>query len=449
MTANEYLATLTEKSAWVFTKQDTSFDESVKAARLLEFVCNSQEDINIEEYFAKYHKDYGINTHRHRMLVIAQLFGLITKTPFYTKGIHYKKERPTEIFDLIKDKSINSPLYNQIKTEQMLKFKIHAIIDTADNNEDYFILPIIFIYKVLKDLQVKHNIKEVSLGHFYTYILTCKTYNDADNAVKFIAQNAPLSVYASKYAENSRIRAILDKNIKLFQIDSKCVRINPEFDEYFNKAFMQKYDFIELHNQLKREVDYSYFLYNHQNFCVNLIDKETKEVNLSTPNLPTFISEEEREKDYLDKVDAIKEYNVNDEVSANAYKIPPIQNQSNRALRTNPILGKISIKRAYYSCENDYTHKTFISNKTNKPYMEAHHLVPVAFQYQIWQKFHINIDCLENLVSLCPNCHKAFHYGTKEVKTQMITNLFEKIIHKYNAIGFSISIDEIKKLYGV
>lgn len=81
--------------------------------------------------------------------------------------------------------------------------------------------------------------------------------------------------------------------------------------------------------------------------------------------------------------------------------------------------------------------------------MEAHHLVPVAFQYQIWQKFHINIDCLENLVSLCPNCHKAFHYGTKEVKTQMITNLFEKIIHKYNAIGFSISIDEIKKLYGV
>lgn len=446
MNANEYLASLDKKSAWVFTKQDTDFDESVKAARLLEVVCNSQDDINIEDYFARYHNDYGITTDRHRMLVIAQLFGLITKTPFYARGNHYKKERPTEIFDLIKNETLNSRLYNQIKTEQLLKFKIHAIVDTANNNQGYFILPIVFIYKVLKDLQQIHGIKEVSLGHFYTYILTCKSYKDIDNAIKFIAQNAPICDYVKIYAESSRIRAILDKNIKLFTITSKSISLNPIFDEYFNKHFMQRYDLAELHSELERNVDYSYFLYNNQHFNINLIDEPSVlEVDFASPAKP-ILDDDESERDYLDKVDAIKEYNVNDDVANDAFKIVPT-NKAQRA--TNPILGKISIKRAYYSCENDYTHKTFTSNKTNKPYMEAHHLVPVAFQQQMWNKFHINIDCLENLVSLCPNCHKAFHYGTKEVKTQMITNLFAKIIHKYKAIGFSITIDEIKKLYGI
>ena len=67
----------------------------------------------------------------------------------------------------------------------------------------------------------------------------------------------------------------------------------------------------------------------------------------------------------------------------------------------------------------------------------------------MWDKYNINIDCLENLVSLCPNCHKAFHYGTEDVKVQMIENLYNKIRHKYAAIGFNITLDEIKRLYGI
>ena len=101
MTAQEYLATLTNKSAWVFTKQDASFEEAVKATKLFADICYDP-DVNVEQYFADHHQEYGIRTDRHRVLVIAQLYGLITKTPFYTRGNHYNKERPTEIFDLIK-----------------------------------------------------------------------------------------------------------------------------------------------------------------------------------------------------------------------------------------------------------------------------------------------------------------------------------------------------------
>jgi 5-methylcytosine-specific restriction protein A len=67
----------------------------------------------------------------------------------------------------------------------------------------------------------------------------------------------------------------------------------------------------------------------------------------------------------------------------------------------------------------------------------------------MWDKFNINIDCIENIVSLCPTCHKAFHYGTDEVKNEIIETIFEKVALKYKSINFNISQDEIKECYGI
>ena len=54
----------------------------------------------------------------------------------------YNKEKTTAVWDKLKN--INSLLnveeFNKILTEQILKIKIHAIIDTANNNEDYHII---------------------------------------------------------------------------------------------------------------------------------------------------------------------------------------------------------------------------------------------------------------------------------------------------------------------
>ena len=157
MMVNNKLNNLTNNSVWLFTKQDTNFDESFKATKLFSEIDN-RENVNIENYFTVNHEKYGINTDRRRMLVIAQLYGLITKTPFYVRGGNYSKEAPTEVFDLYKNLEIGSKEYNTFKTEQLLKIKFHAIIDTANNNKDYNILPIVFIYKVLKILKEKYGI---------------------------------------------------------------------------------------------------------------------------------------------------------------------------------------------------------------------------------------------------------------------------------------------------
>lgn len=460
ISAEEYLQNIDKKSVWLFTKQKVSnFSEIINAANFFEKIPD-KEHTNIEEYFAKHHEEYGVQTDRHRTLVIPQFFGLITKTPFYKRGIQYNKEKNTAVYDKLKEinPSLDSDGYNKIITEQILKFKIHAIIDTVNNNNDYHILPVIFIYKVLKELQLQFNIKEVSIKHLYTYIMTCKEYNEWEQAVYYIKNNSPIATCFQNYtSSNSRILTIIRNNIKLFNITSSSISINPLFDNYFYNNFMQKYDIDELNEILLRDVDYSYFLYNIQGFDINLIDAPQQEIHAEETIviqekeiIESEESDEEKDDNYIDKIDNINEYNVNPDVAVGASEIAPAQyNETSisKKYRRNPLLGRIAIQNAYYACENDHEHKTFKSAKTQKNFMEAHHLVPVKYQQKIWQKYNINVDCVENIVSLCPTCHRAFHNGTKEVKAQLIENIYKQIVPRYNSIGFEITLDEIKKLY--
>ena len=452
-TASEKLKQLNEWSVWIFTKQETDFDESFKSALLFSEIPN-KETTNIENYFTNNHTRYGITTDRHRILIIPQFFGLITKTPFYERSGPYNSENPTAVFDTIKNFDLNETEYNILKTEQVLKLKIHAIIDTANNNLQCNILPVVFIYKVLRGLKEKYSIDKITIDQLYTYVMTCSKYSEVDEAIEFIRTNSPISDWVSTYKSRSRVLTCIKKNTNLFNIDREYISINPKFDDYFYNNFLLKYDFEELHEQLLRDVDYSYFLYNVQGFNVNLIDEPTtiESLHTHTPvSVSSYIDDEDESK-YIEKVDSIKETNINENAGEGAHKVEPIavsKYDVGRRFRTNPLLGKIAIKKAYYVCEKDHNHETFISKKTNKKYMEAHHLIPVCFQKDIWDKYKVNIDCVENLVSLCPTCHKAIHYGTKEVQRKMITDLYARCLPKYKAIALNITLEEIFKLYKI
>lgn len=444
---------LNENSVWIFTKQDTNFDEAFKAAKLFAEIPNKQS-VNIEEYFRKHHERYGINTDRHRMLIIPQFYGLITKTPFFERGGQYQNENPTAVFDALNICVFQSERYNQIKSEQLLKLKIRAIIDTADNNIDYHVLPLVLSFSVMRKLKEKYGIDKIATDIFYSYIMTCKQFGEVNELVELIAKNPPISEHIAQYKNRSRVLTSFLANCNLFIKDSTDIFINPDFDDYFNDNFIERYDLYDLHTQLLRDVDYSYFLYNIQDFGINIIDKPiaTQKIKTATPIKVSSVIENDNETDYVAKVDNIKESNINTDVANEAYKIEPTivdDAQVGRRFRTNPLLGKIAIKNAYYCCEKDVDHATFTSKKTNKAYMEAHHLVPISCQYEMWKKFGINIDCVENIVSLCPTCHRAFHFGAKEVQTQMIEDLYKKSMAKYKSIDFKITVDELKSLYGI
>lgn len=460
MTYQEKLNNLTDSSIWVFTKQTTDFDDAFNAVRLFNEIPN-RETVNIEKYFKQNYNRYDISTSNHRMLVIAQLFGLLTKTPFYKRGTPYKNEKPTEMFDLLNNCEFGNKEYNTLKTEQILKIKFKAVIDTAGNNEGYNVLPIIFCYKVLRKLKEQYDITAVDLDIFHTYAMTCSSYSEVDLVVKFISENAPACQYATKYQDKCRIRALLS-NINLFVISDGHISLNRNYSDYFNDNFMDRFDIDELNIQLSRDVDYTYFLTTYQGFDVNLIDhyahrsenidlvhtlksRKKKVVKDITGAL------EDDDSDYVEKVDDVKEYNINENIAKDAFKNKPSATTAGILKRysKNPLIGKVSIKKADYKCENNISHKTFISSHTKRQFMEAHHLIPINQQDVIWERYKVNVDCLENIVSLCPNCHRAIHYASKEIKCELIQKLYNIKKAELTKIGLNISLVDLFSIYRV
>ena len=82
---------------------------------------------------------------------------------------------------------------------------------------------------------------------------------------------------------------------------------------------------------------------------------------------------------------------------------------------------EVCLMRAGYQCEINSEHTSFTTSN-GRQYVESHHIIPLKYQDQ----FDFNLDAVENLIALCPNCHKAIHYGsrkTKEILLKQIHNI--------------------------
>ena len=82
-----------------------------------------------------------------------------------------------------------------------------------------------------------------------------------------------------------------------------------------------------------------------------------------------------------------------------------------------------ALDNANFKCENDQDHETFISARTGNQFVEAHHLIPMEYQGE----FTVSIDVPENIISLCPNCHRAFHNSIISNQEKLISKFYEKI----------------------
>jgi 5-methylcytosine-specific restriction protein A len=458
--SNTKLDRLSENDIWIFTKQSATFDNVFKAAKLFSEIPNRDTE-NIERYFLRNFKRYGINTDRHRILISAQLFGLLTRASLYQRGGTYNQETTTEMFELLNKYEIGSVEYNKLKTEQILKVKIRAITDSANNNVGWNVLTVIFCYTVLRQLKKQYHINHVALDLFYTYVMTCRDYSEVNEAVEHIRANSPITEYIAHYKDRSRFIKFFE-NISLFKITSNDISINENFDNYFNKNFIEKLDIDELNMQLSRDVDYTYFLTTHQEFNVNLIDKNVDGLDntfvLDTPKIRNkkVIEDlngvlEDYDNDYVEKVNEVKEDNINENIAKNAFKNKPSTASASLLKRysKNPLVGKIAIKNADYKCENNSLHETFISYRTKNQFMEAHHLIPINQQDNMWDKFNVNVDCIENIISLCPNCHRAIHYAEKDVKRKLIKKLYEMKVAEFYRINLKVSLNDLFKIYDV
>lgn len=109
------------------------------------------------------------------------------------------------------------------------------------------------------------------------------------------------------------------------------------------------------------------------------------------------------------------------------------------------IISKKAIKLANFKCEIDDTHKTFISETSNKMFMEAHHLIPLRNQ----NEFEYDLDIVQNIVSICPNCHRKIHLAKASEKQKILETLFEKRKDQLELMGHDITEKYFLSLYGI
>ncbi len=110
--------------------------------------------------------------------------------------------------------------------------------------------------------------------------------------------------------------------------------------------------------------------------------------------------------------------------------------------KTNSRIAKTAIDLSNYKCLYNDSHETFIS-KLGKPYMEAHHLIPMAAQ----KDFDVNIDRIENIVSLCPICHSAIHLGNQTSRLELLKKIYDIKELELKRVGINISFGELFSKY--
>lgn len=142
----------------------------------------------------------------------------------------------------------------------------------------------------------------------------------------------------------------------------------------------------------------------------------------------------------------------NNEILSDASKQEPSYSNgtSGRKVVKKAYISKLALKQANFKCEFDNNHATFLTSK-GIPYMEGHHLIPCTFanSENYWSKYGRNIDCVENIICLCPTCHRRIHLGSNDEKNAIIRILYQKQILSLNTAGIDISIEELLSLYNL
>ena len=94
-------------------------------------------------------------------------------------------------------------------------------------------------------------------------------------------------------------------------------------------------------------------------------------------------------------------------------------------------------------CENHTNHRTF-ATRDKETYMEAHHLIPMKCQVD----FTNSIDIPENIICLCPTCHRMFHSGEMSLTKKIISKFFNlRDSDLQTKRGVKITLPELLKYY--
>jgi hypothetical protein len=129
-----------------------------------------------------------------------------------------------------------------------------------------------------------------------------------------------------------------------------------------------------------------------------------------------------------------------------------IETRSGQTFRRSLQLAEHVRELSGRSCAVGGPRCTVFDGRDGRPYVEVHHLIPMAMQSQTTY----NLDRSTNMAPLCPGCHACLHRGQINLATAVLERVlawFESVHHvtfesSISDSGFDISSAGLLAMYG-
>lgn len=244
-----------------------------------------------------------------------------------------------------------------------------------------------------------------------------------------------------------------DRYIKRMQISNNFKSYNDNAPHFvigsYNAGDKVLYYVVELKEYIKNkqgDKSYSSLWIDYGNICDTyekgfnrVIDRNERVfVGIDNNRIKNFEDEEIIDKiflskDYYEETRTIKSKKEIFEENDNTTYV------EGKKLKRNNELRKYAFERENYTCELCGTQNTFETNNGTE-YFEGHHLIMYNLNSQ--SKYKYSLDVVENIICLCPNCHRKIHFADRQTIEDCVTKLLQKHMDLYDIFEF----DEIEKV---
>lgn len=123
---------------------------------------------------------------------------------------------------------------------------------------------------------------------------------------------------------------------------------------------------------------------------------------------------------------------------------PPLTGGRTGRYKRNHNMAALALEAAGFQCEAEMAHVSFTARKTGRTFVEAHHLIPVSRQAE----FNASLDVPENIIALCPNCHRLLHHGVTPAKRPLLAALGKQRAGALAGRGLDVSSAQLSAYYG-
>lgn len=298
-------------------------------------------------------------------------------------------------------------------------------------------------------------------GRFYGY---CPPHDDIDICARFGAKSRTgfvediLVVYVTK-KESSNNREIIgfipkakiygtkQPGERLCRFISDSKNPTPDAASYS----VESDNLIDLRNQTNKfEIEiakYNSYIFRGQRYYGGYYPELDKAIIAYVESILKIPNDDIEDQEKIQR----SEEATSLEIQGAADKKPSIISGSQgKVVAKDGRIAKAALVRKAYTCQIDSSHKTFQTTR-GVSYMEGHHLIPctAANAENFWNKYGKSIDCLENIVCICPTCHRAVHFGDKPTKEKMVKRMYKQHADQLLTLGISISEEVLLELYDI